>query len=390
PYGIPLRSCYSRNIRNLLTAGRPISASYVAFASSRVLPTGSMVGQAVGAAAALCRRHQCDPRTLAEHHASELQQLLLRQDCFVPGVENQDPNDLARQAQATASSEAPLFFAEDGQPHELRLPAAQLFPVSTGRLDAVELLLSSSLAHDVTLELGLRPAAHVWDFRSTQNLARARATLRAGHRGFVRFEFHRDVPANALYYVHLAAQTGVSWLMMSEKEGEPSHNPAGASAADLPGTDYWRPISGGRSFVVRVSPEQRPYGPGNLIRGGSRPDRWTNLYQSDPAAGLPVWVELRWPRPVRFNQVEVTFDTDVNRRIVLPLFRYPDCVRDYDIAVRAGAGWKTLAAESGNYFRRRIHRLEPVSTDRLRLNVTATNGTGEARIYSVRVYNEAG
>jgi hypothetical protein len=35
PYGIPLRSCYSRNVRNLLAAGRPLSASYVAFESFR-------------------------------------------------------------------------------------------------------------------------------------------------------------------------------------------------------------------------------------------------------------------------------------------------------------------------------------------------------------------
>lgn len=388
PYGIPLRSCYSRNVRNLLTAGRPISASYVAFASSRVLPTGSVVGQAVGAAAALCRRNQCDPRDLAAKHAGELQQLLLRQDCFIPGVENDDPRDLARQAQATASSDAPLRFAEDGQPHELRLPTAQLFPVSTGRIDAVELLLSSALPHDVTLELGLRPAAHVWDFRATRDLARASATLRAGQHGYLRFEFHADVSANALYYVHLAAHPGVSWLMASETAGKASRIPAGASAADLPGTDYWRPISGGHAFAIRVSPEQRPYGPANVIRGGSRPDRWTNLYQSNPSVGLPAWVELKWPRPVHFNQVEIAFDTDVNRRIVLPLFRYPDCVRDYSVSIEEAGHWKTVLTEEGNYFRRRVHRLHPVSTTGLRLNVTATNGADTARIYSLRVYDE--
>jgi hypothetical protein len=83
------------------------------------------------------------------------------------------------------------------------------------------------------------------------------------------------------------------------------------------------------------------------------------------------------------------FDTDVNRRIILPLFRYPDCVRDYEIAVRSGSGWKTLIRESGNYFRRRVHKLENVSTDGLRLTVATTNGAGSARIYSLRVYNES-
>ena len=38
-YDIPLRSLYSRNIANLLMAGRNISASYVAFTSARVMAT---------------------------------------------------------------------------------------------------------------------------------------------------------------------------------------------------------------------------------------------------------------------------------------------------------------------------------------------------------------
>jgi len=390
PYGIPLRSCYSRNVRNLLTAGRPISTSYVAFASSRVLPTGAVVGQAVGGAAALCRRFHCDPRELAQKHATDLQQLLIRQDCHIPGIQNEDPSDLARQAETTASSEAIMRFAEDGRPRELRYPSAQLFPVSAGRIDSIELLLSSSLPHDVWLDLGLRPAAHVWDFRATRDLARARAKLPGGHHGFVRFDFHADVPANALYYVHLPAQPGVSWSMISDIEGQPSRIPAGTSAADLPGADYWRPVSGGLCFVIRLSPEQRPYGPHNVITGGSRPDRWTNLFESDPDSGLPAWVELRWPKPVRFNQVEITFDTDVNRRITLPLFRYPECVSDYELAIDMKSGWNTVATETGNYFRRRVHRIEPVSSDGLRLGVTATNGARTARVYAIRVYNEVG
>ncbi len=63
-YGIPLRSLYSRKVENLMMAGRPISCSYVAFASSRVLSTGSIVGQAVGVAASLCKNTaQCRVRS---------------------------------------------------------------------------------------------------------------------------------------------------------------------------------------------------------------------------------------------------------------------------------------------------------------------------------------
>jgi len=53
-YDIPLRSLYSRNISNLMMAGRNISASYVAFTSARVMATCAVEGQAVGTAAAQC------------------------------------------------------------------------------------------------------------------------------------------------------------------------------------------------------------------------------------------------------------------------------------------------------------------------------------------------
>ncbi len=104
-YNIPFRSLYSRNIVNLLFAGRNISATHVAYASTRVMGTCSVMGQAVGTAAALCVRHNCTPRELGKEAIKELQQLLLKQDAYIIGMSNSDPYDLARTATVRASSE---------------------------------------------------------------------------------------------------------------------------------------------------------------------------------------------------------------------------------------------------------------------------------------------
>ena len=56
---------------------------------------------------------------------------------------------------------------------------------------------------------------------------------------------------------------------------------------------------------------------------------------------------------------------------------------------RAGGSWKTLVEVSDNYFRRRVHRVEGVRSDAVRLQVRATNGARSARVYEVRVYDEA-
>ena len=104
-YNIPLRSLYSKNIGNLLFAGRHISASHVAFGSTRVMATCSVMGQAVGTAAARCAAMGCTPRVLCREGIGALQQQLLKDDAYIIGVGNADPHDLARQAEVRASSE---------------------------------------------------------------------------------------------------------------------------------------------------------------------------------------------------------------------------------------------------------------------------------------------
>ncbi len=119
-FNIPLRSLYSRSISNLFMAGRNISASHVAFTSTRVMGTCAVEGQAVGTAAALCLEHGLTPRQLYEQKTrlKQLQQALLRDDHTIKARVNEDPGDLARTARVTASAErddAPAKLILDGQ-----------------------------------------------------------------------------------------------------------------------------------------------------------------------------------------------------------------------------------------------------------------------------------
>jgi hypothetical protein len=106
-YNIPFRCLYSRNVKNLLFAGRNISASHVAFGSTRVMGTGSVMGQAVGTAAAMCVRNKVLPREFGRSGVSELQQQLLKDGSYIIGVSNFDPQDMALGAEARASSQTP-------------------------------------------------------------------------------------------------------------------------------------------------------------------------------------------------------------------------------------------------------------------------------------------
>ena len=102
-YTIPWRCYYSKNIRNLVMAGRNISTTRLALGSTRVMGTCAIGGQAVGTAVALMRKYCCLPREIGDH-ITELQQLLLRDDAFIPSVRNNDPCDIAPRCRITASS----------------------------------------------------------------------------------------------------------------------------------------------------------------------------------------------------------------------------------------------------------------------------------------------
>lgn len=101
PYGIPYRSLYSKNISNLMFAGRNISASHLAFATTRVMATCGVIGQAVGTAAAIAAEKGLSPRQVGNTEIKTLQNRLLEDDCFLPGFVREMP-ELTKKATLTA------------------------------------------------------------------------------------------------------------------------------------------------------------------------------------------------------------------------------------------------------------------------------------------------
>jgi hypothetical protein len=72
PFWAPYRCLYSRNIPNLFMAGRDISVTHDALGTVRVMRTCGMMGEVVGLAATLCRRHGVLPRGVYEAQLAAL------------------------------------------------------------------------------------------------------------------------------------------------------------------------------------------------------------------------------------------------------------------------------------------------------------------------------
>lgn len=139
---------------------------------------------------------------------------------------------------------------------------------------------------------------------------------------------------------------------------------------------------------------QEPHAPAsNLLDGcvrdipGKEIHQWSARMRPEGA-----WVELRWDKPVTIREVQCTFDSGFARELTLTssdninkgIVRgpQPETVSHY----RLLAGDKELVRVEGNYQRLRRHTFDPVTTDRLRLHVTATNGSDLARVFEIRCY----
>ncbi|HOC67550.1 MAG TPA: FAD-dependent oxidoreductase [Candidatus Hydrogenedentes bacterium] len=137
----------------------------------------------------------------------------------------------------------------------------------------------------------------------------------------------------------------------------------------------------------------------NVLTGFVRdiPEHWDHRW-GGPMTSDGAWIELRWKEPQTLSQVQLCFDTGFFRELSLSEQSnvkkgqvrgpQPETVRDYRVLYQApeSDAWVPLVEITGNYERLRRHTFPAITTGALRVHVTATNGSPEARIYEIRCY----
>jgi len=392
---IPYRSIYSKNISNLLMAGRDISVSHIALGSTRVMRTCCIIGQAAGTAAAVANRRYTTPRGVHEKYLDELQDQLLKDGAYLMDRPNRDARDLARTATVAASSFAsipdPRLAAQKGKGisggliHDLTTPRAVMFTASANRLDSVALFLRSERETPTPLRAVLRTASKLGDFSATDNLADATATVPPKSSGWVEFKLSATLEPGKPYYVALPRSDGLKWdLYPTQPEGT-SRAYGGPKWTLMTGCYKYRLNPGGEPVAPKGEPAEVAattvsLEPGNIVAGWNRavagaPNSWS----PDPRQPLPQWVELKFPKPAQFNTVHVTFQ--------LATLAAPA----YTIETSSGGKeWKMVASAEDNAQRRRVHTFAPVTADRLRLVIEKPCSDGAPpRVCEIRVYDEA-
>lgn len=387
-YSIPYRSIYSKNIPNLLMAGRCMSVTHVALGTVRVQATLATVGQAAGTAAALCVRHGVLPRELGESRIGELQQQLLKDDQYIPGVVNQDSADLARKAKVTASSTS--TFVELGgagiktsDRHPLNMFRAVMFPRGMlERVDSINLCLYSERDEAVEITAHLCGADELGGFDTGREIVAASAVVPAGKRSFVKFKVDAKV-TQPYIWVWLPATEGVHWMRLAERVYQGSRAYRGSMKGK------WT-LARDNQYAFYTEPSLKiasSFDAQHVVDGVTRIVGFdTHLWVSDPDVALPQWIKLEWPEPVEINEVRLTFDTNFNRRDPMGPVP-PELVKSYQVEAFDGSRWQEVAVERENVMRLRSHIFERVRCSQLRVRIISTHGAPSARIFEIRAYN---
>ena len=122
----------------------------------------------------------------------------------------------------------------------------------------------------------------------------------------------------------------------------------------------------------------------------------SNRWVSDPAKGLPQWIELRFDGPRRVREIHLAFDTGLIRRLTLSqsddfsahMVRgpQPETVKDYELLLLDGEKERSIVSVDGNYQRKRVHQFEP--RDSLGCSAAGEGDLGDpsARLFEIRAY----
>ncbi|SFE37970.1 FAD-dependent oxidoreductase [Spirosoma endophyticum] len=402
-YQIPYRCLYSRNVTNLFLAGRIISASHVAFGSSRVMGTGAHVAQAVGMAAALSARHHLLPRDLTEPARMQtLQQELLKTGQHIPGITLHDDQDIAQTAQLSASSEFILTeLPPDGPLLPLTFSAAQMLPLPAGPIPQLTAFVTAD--RDTTLTVELRKSSKPFNHTPDVTLETKTLSIHKGKQEVdLTFDSHIDEPQYVfitfLKNEHIQLQysqlrvTGI--LSVFNKINPAVSNYGKQEPTEDIGVDtfeFWCPERrpAGQNMALRIATGIQLFSPANSLNGIQRPTNQPNAWVSERNDPNPA-LTLTWPTKQRISRVELSFDSDFDHPLESVIMIHPETVSPFcvDEFVLCNDRQERIFHKTDNHQSRSTIRFaQPVETSSLTIHLKTNHEKAPAALMEVRCYS---
>ena len=394
-YQVPYRTQYSKNIRNLFIAGRIMSASHVAFGSSRVMLTLAAAAQSVGMAAAHCIRNSMLPRDIADpDNVKLLQRDLQRVGGYIPQFKLDDEASLVRQANVTSSSKLCLEALPDNGPrHALQRPYAQMLPLQRGRVPRMTVTVDA--AEDTRLDVQLRQSSKPDNHTPDVVLKTLSFDLPAGDNQEIDLDFDQLIDearygfvclmANPALRLHLSQSriTGLIALQYRRTQ-EPPHD------IGVEGFEFWTPPRRpeGHNIAMSFNPPINGFDPQNICNGVARPTSQVNAWVADPDDPAPR-LEINWLAPQSISKVTLMFDTDFDHAMETTLRGHPEYVMPFAVKhfrLTDGNGRLLVEISDNHQTVNTVEFEEPVETDSLHVQILESQANVPAAVFALHCY----
>lgn len=401
-YQIPYRCLYSRNIKNLFLAGRTISASHVAFGSTRVMATAAYVSQASGMAAAICKRKNILPEEIiSKGFIPVLQESLLRTGQYIPGLALTDKADKVQLATIGASSELMIQeLPESDFLKPLDLGMAQMIPLKPGRVEAF--IVHAHSAVETILEVEFRISSKPGNHTPDIVLASQQLFIHPG-RNCLQLQFDAELktscyaflvflknPQVQLHHTHKRVTGILSVYNTVNKAVSNYGKQTPPEDIGMDAFEFWCPQRRpeGHNIAFKYPAGLDHFKAANICNGIDRPTSGPNAWVADWADPNPQ-LTISWEQPQLINRIDLFFDADYDHPMESVLMHHPEtampfCVRNYRILDDAG---KIIATQKDNYQTyNSLHFDEPVLTSKLIIEVEHPSAEVPAAVFAVRCY----
>ncbi len=397
-YQIPYRSFVSKNITNLFLAGRIISASHIAFGTTRVMTTCAHGGQAVGMAVAVCKQQNAMPADLISGRLlTTLQDKLSLSGQGIPNVAYTGAN-LLNSAKVSASSELQLNYLPSCDAwFKLERAAAQLLPLQKGEKYTVEFSIKAEDACELSAEIRLSDKKE--NYTPNLILQSVCQQIKAGEQK-VKFEFSEAIPDNQYAFLILLKNEKVSVQLSDQlltgvvsvfntENAKVSNTGKQTPPADIGvhSFDFYTPLRrpNGQNLALNISPAVKDFAVESITNGYVRPWLGSNAWVADFEDKSPT-LDLKWNEAQEINSIILFFDTDYDHAMEsVQMGHYehvqPFVVRDYDII--DGKGNLVYRKENNYQTINKIQLDKAISADSLRIVFKPLESGNPVAVYQV-------
>ncbi|MCU4676273.1 FAD-dependent oxidoreductase [Catenovulum sp. 2E275] len=401
-YQIPYRCFISKDIDNLFFAGRNISASHMAYGSSRVMITCAHGGQAVGTAAALCKQNNISPKSML--NPEQMQSLQYQLNLFghgIPNVPLAQQNNLAKRARISASSELELKqLLPSGEYLPLTQACAQLMPFNQGMAPVMKLQVKAQT--ETQLKVALRVSVKAENYTPEIDLKTIELNLVAGEQtitldfssveiaaqyGFVTFY------PNAAVALAISEQLVTGFMPVFNKVHKAVSNTGKQTMpveSGIESFEFWTPERRpkGQNLALQFEPVLKLHPLSHITNGYLRPWKQSNAWAASFKDKQPQ-VKFCWPEPVKISQITLFFDTDADHALETVLMQHPEsempyCVQNYRVKQADGS---ILLEVVGNYQTVNKHKLaQAIQVDELVFEFDQPSDLVPASLFQIEIH----